>query len=219
MKQTLLCTTLLALLAVLFTVAACSDREKEPLSSLAASSSTSGQVPPGGNYYPLALGTKWVYDIGGGAADTTQLVRDSIVAGQAYKYFKTGTSDYFARQEGAVYYRREVNGLAIPDASGTIERIELHADYGVGQVWNDDFSLAAGGRLRYENVLVAIEKERYVRGVKCETVLKVRTRVYKTVIGGQETIDATFYNYYAKNKGLVETISDLESKRLISIGF
>ena len=134
------------LLAVLLATASCVDREKEPLSNTAPSSSTSGNLPTVGNYYPLTIGTKWAYEIGSGLIDTTMLDRDSMFAGQVYKHFRTGTNDYFIREQGGVYYRREVNGLAIPDATGTIERTELRTDVGVNKAWNDDLSLSTGDR-------------------------------------------------------------------------
>ncbi len=210
---------LISIIAFLFTLTSCGDREKEPLSSLASSTSTSGQIPPQGNYYPLTIGTKWAYDIGNNMTDTTTLVQDSSFAGRTYKYFKTRTNDYFIRVENGIFYRREVNNLAIPDNTGTIERTELRTDLGVGKIWNDDLSLVTGGRLRYENVIDAIEKTRYVKGVKYEYVLKVRTRIYTQGTTGGETIAATVYNYYCRNKGLIETIGDSNSKRLVYIGF
>jgi hypothetical protein len=207
------------IIAFLFTLVSCGDREKEPLSSLASSTSTAGQIPPSGNYYPMRIGTKWAYDIGNNMIDTTTLVRDSSFAGRSYKFFKNSTNDYFIREENGIYYRREVNNLAIPDATGTIERTELRTDLGVGKVWNDDLSLITGGRLRYENVIDAIERTRYVKGIKYEYVLKVRTRIYTQGATGGETIARTFYNYYCRNKGLIETIGDGNNKRLVYIGF
>ncbi len=208
---------LLFFFAVLVAFASCLDREKEAGSPIAITQT--GLTVPSGNYYPLAIGTKWVYDIGGNT-DTTVLQKDSVFAGRMYKYFKTGTSDYFIREENGVFYRREVNGLAVPDATGTVERVELRTDYKVNQYWTDEFALITGGKLRYENAIVSIDKDRLIKGIKYPSVLHVRSRIYmKHYITSTDSISATYDHFYAKNKGLIETISDLEPRRLLSIGF
>jgi hypothetical protein len=210
------------LITCIFAFASCENREKEPLSSIAPSTSQAGTIPSVGNYFPLTIGTKWGYEnVQNGAVDTTLLVRDSVFAGRSYKFFKTRISDYFVREENGVYYLRELNNLAIPDNSGTNERTLLRTDYGVGKAWNDDLSLVTGGRLRYENILIKIERERYVKGIKYENVLNVRTRIFMQAgASSSETLAQTTYNFYCKNKGLIETIGDTStSKRLVYIGF
>ncbi len=209
-------TSLLFFVALVVAFASCLDREKEGGPPIAVTQS--GSAVPTGNYYPLAIGTKWIYDISGNN-DTTTLVRDSLFAGRMYKYFKTGTSDYFIREENGVYYRREVNGLAIPDNTGTIERVELRTDYKVNEYWRDEYQLVTGGKVRYETAIISIDKERVVKGVKYPTVLHVRSRIYTKQDAAPEVIAATYDHFYGKNKGLIETISDLESRRLLSIGF
>jgi hypothetical protein len=193
--------------------AAC-DREKEPLSATEQQAANAGTLPPDGNYIPFIYGSKWAYD-DGASVDTTYLTRDTMLNGKAYKEFFSSAGVYYMRYADKVYYRLEANPLIATDATGMYERIALRTDLGISTKYEQKFNLLSSGYVRTETLLMNILKERYVKGKKYNTVLEVITRFYiKNPLDDKETSVGTAYEYYGKDKGLIELIETGGGKRL-----
>lgn len=203
--------------AIVSLFAAC-DREKEPLSATELQAANVGKLPPEGNYIPFIYNAKWAYD-NGTSIDTTYISRDTIFNGKQYKEFLTNGSASYLRFTDNVYYRLEANPAIVTDATGLYERIELDLKMGIGRKYEQKFDLINGGYVRTETTLVAILKDRYVKGKKYNTVLEVLTRIFTKDASNNEYSTGTSYQYFGKDKGLIELIETGGGKRLVYFNY
>jgi hypothetical protein len=197
--------------------AAC-DREKEPLSATELQAANAGKLPPDGNYIPFLYNAKWAYD-NGTSIDTTYISRDTILKGKQYKEFLTNGSASYLRYADKKYYRLEANPLIVTDSTGLYERVELDLNMGTSKKYDQKFELVGGGYVRTETTLMAILKDRYVKGKKYNTVLEVLTRFYLKNGASNEYSPGTSYQYYGKDKGLIEMIETGGGKRLVYFNY
>ena len=188
------------------------DREKEPLSAVEQQAANAGKLPPDGTYIPFIFGSKWAYD-DGASVDTTYLRGDAVFNGRAYKEFFSSAGTYYMRYADKIYYRLEANPLIATDSTGKYERIVLRTDLGISTKYEQKFNLLSGGYIRSETALMNILKDRYVKGKKYNNVLEILTRYYTKTTADEYAI-GTAYEYYAKDKGLIERIETGGGKRL-----
>ena len=114
----------------------------------------------------------------------------------------------YHRADGSAYYSLEELPVTSADINGLVDHVFLRTDLGVDKSWTETFDLLAGGKLRIEGTLQEIETTRSIKGIKYNNVLKVRTRAYQSTAASVNsfTLTTTFYDYYAQNIGLVESI-------------
>ncbi len=198
--------TLFLLLAA--TVVGLSACEKDGVLPTVEKQNQPGQMPPSGNYFPLVDGYRWAYSNAAGGADTTKITGDYAYNNITYKFFVSPSGVAYHRVDGSSYYSLEALPVTSADINGLVDHVFLRTDLGVDKSWTETFDLLAGGKLRIEGTLQEIETTRSIKGIKYNNVLKVRTRAYQSTAASVNsfTLTTTFYDYYAQNIGLVESI-------------